>query len=79
MDNLENGLPLFEKTSLTEGEREYLIHILDNGYQQKEPLALHLHIFTEYPFLTRQDRNKIILESDYRLDDDLVSMLVLFG
>lgn len=67
-----------EKRTLEPRDREYLIHLLDTGYQKREPLGMHTHLFEEFD-ITTAERKRIILESDYGLDEDLVSTLVLFG
>lgn len=67
-----------EKKPLEDRDREYIILHLDAACQRMEPLAMHVSIFEEYD-ITRAQRNQMILESDYGLDEDLVSTLVLFG
>jgi len=78
-DNWGNGLNnTNEKRELREQDREYIIHVLDEAYQSREPLASQLHIFEPFE-ITLAERKSMILASDYSLDTDLVSALVLFG
>ncbi len=67
-----------EKPELTPADREYIINVLDQAYQMAEPLAKHMAIFDNYK-ISRPERNAIILETDYALDEELVAALLLFG
>jgi len=67
-----------EKRELKESDREFIIHALDQSYQSREHLSSCLHLFEAFD-ITRAQRNEMILASDFAMDEDLVSALVLFG
>jgi hypothetical protein len=66
------------KLELTEASRDYLISHLDKEYRGNTPLALAIKEFDIYD-VSIQERNKMILESDYSLKEEIVSALTLFG
>ena len=67
-----------EKRPLEERDREHLIYALDTAYTNQEPNGAMIYIFDDFE-ITKAQRNEIILASDYKNDDKLVSMLTLFG
>jgi hypothetical protein len=79
VDNLEFGLTnLEEKKPLEQRDREFIIFSLDKAYEMCEPLASQMFLFDDFD-ITRAERNKLILESEYRNDEKLVSTIILFG
>jgi hypothetical protein len=79
VDNWEFGLiNLDEKKPLEARDREFIIFSLDKAYEMCEPLASQLFLFEDFE-ITRAERNQLILESEFRNDEKLVSTIILFG
>lgn len=73
----ENFQPEAEKLPLSDDTREFLITQLNISYRNGTPLSIAIQEF-ELCNITRRERDSMILQSDYNLDDKTVSVLTLF-
>lgn len=67
-----------EKRPLEQRDRDHIIFALDTAYSKQEPVSTQMHLFDEFE-ITNHERNQLIMQSDYKDDEKLISLLTLFG
>ena len=63
---------------LSDDDKAHIVNRLDSGYCRRESLQQFVQEMVNAG-ISREDRNAIILESDYGRDEKIRSTIVLFG